>query len=47
MLQESTCNQFGAFLGTYSGDISGIIALICRHELVLANSLLDMLRNEK
>ncbi|TFK87312.1 hypothetical protein K466DRAFT_491107 [Polyporus arcularius HHB13444] len=45
--EESTCNKFGAFLGTYLGDLTGIIAMTCRHELIMANSIVDLLRNEK
>ena len=46
--QESTCNKFGAIgPGGYTHAVSGILALSCRHELILPQSIIDLISNEK
>ena len=47
-VQESTCNKFGAIgPGGYTHPVSGILALSCRHELLLPQSIIDLISNEK
>ncbi|KAI0706563.1 hypothetical protein C8Q76DRAFT_630169 [Earliella scabrosa] len=46
--EESTCNKFGAIgPGGYTHPVSGILALSCRHELFLPQSIIDLISNEK
>ncbi|KAI0735656.1 hypothetical protein C8Q76DRAFT_611678 [Earliella scabrosa] len=46
--EESTCNKFGAIgPGGYTHPVSGILALSCRHELLLPQSIIDLISNEK
>ncbi|KAI0640393.1 hypothetical protein C8Q79DRAFT_921614 [Trametes meyenii] len=46
--ETSTCNQFEAMgTGKYKGQVSGIIALTCRHMFMLPGSIVDLLRGEK
>ncbi|KAI0711729.1 hypothetical protein C8Q76DRAFT_623155 [Earliella scabrosa] len=46
--EESTCNKFGAMgPGGYTHPVSGILAISCRHELVLPQSIIDLISNEK
>ncbi|KAI1782668.1 hypothetical protein LXA43DRAFT_1103603 [Ganoderma leucocontextum] len=46
--EPSTCSQFVAMgAGKYKGPVSGIIALVCRHNFVLAGSIVDLTKGEK
>ncbi|KAI0744400.1 hypothetical protein C8Q76DRAFT_604248 [Earliella scabrosa] len=46
--EESTCNKFGAIgPGGYTHPVSGILALSCRHELIIPQSIIDLVSNEK
>ena len=45
--QPATCNKFKANSRRYKGPVSGIIALVCRHNFVLAGSIVDLTKGEK
>ncbi|KAI1791116.1 hypothetical protein LXA43DRAFT_872705, partial [Ganoderma leucocontextum] len=46
--EPSTCSQFVAMgAGKYKGPVSGIIALVCRHNLVLQGGIVDLTKGEK
>ena len=46
--QPSSCNQFLAMgAGRYKGPVSGIIALVCRHNFVLQGGIVDLTKAEK
>ena len=46
--QPSTCSQFVAMgAGKYKGPVSGIIAIVCRHNFVLPCSIVDLTKGEK
>ena len=41
--QQTTCSDFGAMKhGTYETKISGILAILCRHGLVLPGGVIDL-----
>ncbi|PIL25723.1 hypothetical protein GSI_11473 [Ganoderma sinense ZZ0214-1] len=46
--EPSTCSQFVAMgAGKYKGPVSGIIALVCRHNIVLQGGIVDLTKGEK
>nr|VWO95310.1 Copper resistance-associated P-type ATPase [Ganoderma boninense] len=46
--EPSTCSQFVAMgAGKYKGPVSGIVALVCRHNLVLQGGIVDLTKGEK
>ncbi|KAI1786196.1 hypothetical protein LXA43DRAFT_898439, partial [Ganoderma leucocontextum] len=46
--EPSTCNNFGAIdYGKYQGNITGIVALLCRHMIVLPGGIIDLNGREK
>ena len=47
-VQPSTCSQFVAMgAGKYKGPVSGIIALVCRHNFVMQGGIMDLTKGEK
>ncbi|PIL28189.1 hypothetical protein GSI_09726 [Ganoderma sinense ZZ0214-1] len=46
--EPSTCSQFVAMgAGKYKGLVSGIIALVCRHNFVMQGGIVDLTKGEK
>lgn len=46
--QRSTCSNFGAMeYGKYKGNITGIVAFLCRHMLVLPGGIINLHGGEK
>ncbi|EJF55675.1 hypothetical protein DICSQDRAFT_184244 [Dichomitus squalens LYAD-421 SS1] len=46
--EPSKCSQFVAMgAGKYKGPVSGIIALVCRHNFVLQGGIVDLTKGEK
>ncbi|KAI1788225.1 hypothetical protein LXA43DRAFT_895044 [Ganoderma leucocontextum] len=46
--EPSTCSQFVAMgAGKYKGPVSGIIAIVCRHNLICRFSIVDLTKGEK
>ena len=46
--KRSTCSNFGAMeYGKYKGNITGIVAFLCRHMLVLPGGIINLHGGEK
>ncbi|KAI0686970.1 hypothetical protein C8Q76DRAFT_635860 [Earliella scabrosa] len=46
--EDSTCHKFGATgSGGYTHNVSGVLALSCRHQFLLPASCVDLISNEK
>ncbi|KAI1781959.1 hypothetical protein LXA43DRAFT_977822 [Ganoderma leucocontextum] len=46
--EPSTCSQFVAMgAGKYKGPVSGIVALVCRHNFVMQGGIVDLTKGEK
>ncbi|KAI0691552.1 hypothetical protein C8Q76DRAFT_771966 [Earliella scabrosa] len=46
--EDSTCHKFGATgSGGYTHNVSGVLALSCRHQFLMPGSCVDLISNEK
>ncbi|TFK85198.1 hypothetical protein K466DRAFT_495221, partial [Polyporus arcularius HHB13444] len=46
--EQTTCSNFGAMnYGKYNGKISGIVAVLCRHGIVLPGGVIDLHNGER